>query len=86
MFTKLNEIKPAMLQEATQNARKAALEFTKESYVSLGPLKKANQGLFSIVDRDDSVSAQTGEGGYGANVNDIYKKVRVVVNIEYSVE
>ncbi len=86
LFTKLNEIKPAMLQEATQNARKAALEFTKESNVSLGPLKKANQGLFSIVDRDDSVSAQTGEGGYGANVNDIYKKVRVVVNIEYSVE
>jgi hypothetical protein len=86
LFTKLNEIKPAMLQEATQNARKAALEFTRESNVTLGSLKKANQGLFTIVDRDDSVSAQTGEGGYGANVNDIYKKVRVVVNIEYSVE
>ena len=86
LFTQLNEIKPAMLQEATQNARKAALEFTKESNVSLGPLKKANQGLFTIADRDDFISGQTGEGGYGMNVNDIYKKVRVVVNIEFSVE
>jgi hypothetical protein len=86
LFTQLNEIKPAMLQEATQNARQAALEFTKESNVTLGPLKKANQGLFTIADRDDFISAQTGQGGYGANVNDIYKKVRVVVNIEYSVE
>jgi len=86
LFTKLNDIKPEMVLEATQNARKAALEFTRESNVSLGEMKKANQGLFTIVDRDDFVSGQTGEGGYGSNTNDIYKKVRVVVNIEYSVE
>jgi hypothetical protein len=86
LFTKLNDIKPEMVSEATQNARKAAMEFTRESNVSLGEMKKANQGLFTIVDRDDFVSGQTGEGGYGNNTNDIYKKVRVVVNIEYSVE
>lgn len=86
LFTKLNDIKPEMVSEATQNARKAALEFTRESNVSLGEMKKANQGLFTIVDRDDFVSGQTGEGGYGNNTSDIYKKVRVVVNIEYSVE
>jgi hypothetical protein len=74
-----------MLSEATQNARKAAMEFTRESNVSLGDLKKASQGLFTIVDRDDFAAGQTGEG-YGNNVNDIYKKVRVVVNIEFSVE
>jgi hypothetical protein len=85
LFTDLNNIKPEMLSEATQNARKAALEFTRESNVSLGNLKKASQGLFTIVDRDDFVAGQA-EGGYGANVNDIYKKVRVVVNIEFSVE
>jgi uncharacterized protein len=87
LFTGLNDIKPAMLSEATQNARKAADEFTRESSVKLGALKKASQGLFTIIDRDVSNSSQTGEGGYyGANVSDIYKKVRVVVNIEYSVE
>jgi uncharacterized protein len=85
LFTDLNNIKPEMLSEATQNARKAALEFTRESNVSLGNLKKASQGLFTIVDRDDFVAGQA-EGGYGANVNDIYKKVRVVVNIEYSIK
>lgn len=85
LFTGLNTIKPEMLSEATQNARKAALEFTRESNVSLGDLKKASQGLFTIVDRDDFAAGQTGEG-YGNNVNDIYKKVRVVVNIEFSVE
>jgi len=85
LFTDLNNIKPEMLSEATQNARKAALEFTRESNVSLGDLKKASQGLFTIADRDDFVAGQTGEG-FGNNVNDIYKKVRVVVNIEFSVE
>ncbi len=85
LFTKLNDIKPAMLLEATQNARQAALEFANESKVSLGPLKKASQGLFTIVDRDDFIAGQA-DGGYGSNLNDIYKKVRVVVNIEYSVE
>jgi hypothetical protein len=85
LYTKLNDIKPEMLSEATQNARKAALEFTRESKVGLGEMKKASQGLFTIVDRDDFVAGQTGEG-YGNNVNDIWKKVRVVVNIEYSVE
>jgi len=86
LFTKLNDIKPSMVSEATQNARTAAKEFTRESNVTLGDLKKASQGLFTIVDRDDFISAQTGEGGYGANTKDIYKKVRVVVNIEFSVE
>ena len=87
LFTGLNDIKPLMLSEATQNARKAATEFTKENNVRLGKLKKANQGLFSIVDRDFSISSPGNEGGYYApNVNDMYKKVKVVVNIEYSIE
>jgi hypothetical protein len=84
LFTGLNEIKPAMLSEATQNAKKAAVEFTKESNVRLGSLKKANQGLFTIVDRDYSIISPN-DGGYAPSVNDLYKKVRVVVNIEYSI-
>lgn len=87
LFTGLNDIKPLMLSEATQNAKKAAIEFTRESDVRLGKLKKANQGLFSIVDRDYSIISPSNEGGYYApSVNDIYKKVKVVVNIEYSIE
>ncbi len=86
LFTKLNDIKPAMLSEATQNARAAAMEFAKESNVTLGSLRKANQGLFSIVDRDAYISGQAGEGGYyGSNTSDIFKKVRVVIHVEYAI-
>lgn len=85
MFSGLNAIKPAMLSEATQNARAAAQEFASESGVALGKLRKANQGLFSIVDRDYSIMSPNG-GAYSPSTNDVYKNVRVVVNVEYSVE
>ena len=84
-FTKLNDIKPVMLAEATKNAKNAAIQFTNESDTKLGKLKKATQGLFSIVDRDEALSNQA-DGGYMAGVSDIYKKVRVVVSVEYSIE
>lgn len=82
-FTKLNDIKPEMISEATQNARKAAVQFAIENDSKLGRLKKVNQGLFTIVDRTASLSS--GEGGYAAGTNDLYKKVRVVISAEYSI-
>ncbi|MCE1199092.1 MAG: SIMPL domain-containing protein [Marinilabiliales bacterium] len=84
-YTKLGEIKPAMLTDATRNAHNAAVQFAKESSTRLGKLKKANQGLFTVMDRDESLSGQA-EGGFAAGVNDLVKKVRVVVSVEYSVE
>jgi uncharacterized protein len=85
LYTGLNDIKPQMLSEATTNARKAAEEFTKDGKVSLGKLKRASQGLFTIEDRDESAAAGT-EGGYSSSVNDMYKKVRVVISVEYSID
>jgi hypothetical protein len=86
IYTKLNEIKPEMLTEATNNAKNAAIQFTKESNTVLGDLKKANQGLFTIIDRDDYLSGQN-NGGYGPmSGSDLYKKVRVVVNVDYSIK
>lgn len=82
-FTKLNDIKPEMISEATQKAREAALKFASENDAKLGRLKKANQGLFTIVDRTASLSG--GEGGYASSTMDIYKKVRVVISAEYSI-
>lgn len=69
MFTKLNEVKPQMIEEATKNAREAAQKFAKDSNSKLGKIKKANQGLFSINDRD-------------ANTPYI-KSVRVVSTVDY---
>lgn len=86
IFTKLNDIKPAMLQEATKNARSGAEEFTKESQTHLGKMRKASQGLFSILDRDESL-AGGGEGGYYASgTSDLYKKIRVVISVEYAID
>ena len=82
-FTRLNDIKPEMISEATKNAREAALKFATENSSSLDRLKKANQGLFTIVDRTAALS--TGEGGYASSTIDLYKKVRVVISAEYSI-
>ncbi|HEY3372573.1 MAG TPA: SIMPL domain-containing protein [Prolixibacteraceae bacterium] len=83
-FTKLNDIKPEMISEATQKAREAALKFATENDASLDCLKKANQGLFTIVDRTASLSS--GEGGYASSTVDLYKNVRVVISAEYSIK
>lgn len=80
-FTKLNDIKPDMLVEANKAARQAAIQFTKEQGVALGKLKQASQGVFSISDRRDDLSG----GQYGLNF-DIYKNVRVVIGVVYSIE
>ena len=71
-YTSLNEIKPQMIEEATKNAREAAQKFAKDSDSELGKIKRANQGQFSIENRD-------------ANTPYI-KRVRVVTTIEYSLE
>ena len=68
-FTALNDIKPEMIEEANKNARAAAEQFAKDSHSRLCKIKEAQQGLFSIEDRDS----------YTPNV----KKVRVVTYVTY---
>lgn len=53
-YTKLNEIKPQMIEEATKNARKAAEKFAKDLGSKLGKIKNATQGQFVISDRDEN--------------------------------
>jgi len=69
LFTRLNEIKPKMIEEATQNAREVAEKFAADSNSHLGKIKQASQGQFSISARD--------------NNNPHIKKIRVVSTIEY---
>ena len=49
IFTGLNGIKAEMLSEATANAYTAAEEFAKNSHSSVGKIRYANQGVFSIL-------------------------------------
>ncbi len=72
-FTKLNDIKPDMLKEATKNARVAANEFATNAGVKVGGIRSARQGGFVIRD--------VGEN-YG-DTNKIEKDVRVVTNITF---
>lgn len=77
VFTRLNDIKPQMLEMATKNARASALDFAKSSGSRVGKIHSANQGVFSILPRDN------------ANANElqqINKKVRVVATVEYFLE
>lgn len=69
LFTRLNEVKPAMVEEATMKAREVAEKFAIDSKSKLGKIKKARQGQFSISNRDKN--------------NPHIKKVRVVSTVEY---
>lgn len=53
-FTGLNEVKPAMIEEATKNARISAEKFATDSQSRLGKIKTANQGQISISNRDEN--------------------------------
>lgn len=69
LFTGLNAVKPAMIEEATRNAREVAEKFAADSSSTLGKIRRASQGQFSISDRDQN--------------NPHIKKVRVVSTVEY---
>lgn len=76
-FTKLNGIKPQMVAEATKDARSSAEQFAKDSGTSVGTIKSATQGYFSIEARD-------GDSGGGWGVSDTpFKKVRVVTTVDF---
>lgn len=75
-FTRLNDIKPAMVAEATKDARKAAEQFAKDSDTGVGGIKSATQGYFEV-------SARDGDGGGWGVADTPYKKVRVVTTVDF---
>lgn len=83
IYTKLNEIKPEMIAEATKDARNAAEQFAKDSGVKVGEIRSASQGYFSISSRDGS--DLNSDSSCDAETSAV-KKVRVVTNVTYYVE
>ena len=76
-FTKLNSIKPAMVAQATKDARASAEQFAQDSGTSVGTIKSATQGYFEVNARD-------GDSGGGWGVSDTpFKKVRVVTTVDF---
>lgn len=68
-FTRLNDIKPQMIEDATKSAREAAIKFAEDSDSKLGKIKRAYQGQFSISNRDENTPH--------------IKNIRVVTTVEY---
>ena len=68
-FTDLNSIKPEMIGEATKNARAAAEKFASDSGSSVGKIRTASQGYFSIENAAIGLEEK--------------KKVRVVTYLTY---
>ena len=83
-FTKLNEVKPEMLKDATRNAREAAQQFATDSGANVGSIRRASQGYFSISGRDSGGEA-SGSSECGDDAS-IMKKLRVVTTIDYFLE
>lgn len=69
IFTRLNEVKPGMIEDATRKARKVAEKFAQDSNSKLGKIKSARQGQFSIRARDKNTPH--------------IKQIRVVSTVEY---
>jgi hypothetical protein len=76
VFTQLNAIKPDMIAEATRNARAAAEKFAADSGVKVGEVRRASQGIFEILARDEAPGV--------FEQSQLHKKVRVVSTLEFS--
>jgi hypothetical protein len=78
-FTRLNDLKPDMIAEANKNARRSAEQFAHDSGASVGRIKTASQGYFSIGPRDgEECDGCSSTGGTSP-----FQKVRVVTTIDY---
>ena len=71
-FVAFKEMKPKMMQEAIENAEKTAQQFAENSHSKLDKIISADQGQFSIDNRDEYTPW--------------IKKVRVVTTVTYSLK
>jgi uncharacterized protein len=78
LFTRLNDVKPEMIAEATANARKAAEQFATDSKSRVGGIRSASQGVFVILPRDQAPGIN--------ETSQRHKTLRVVSTIDYYLE
>lgn len=71
-FVAFKEMKPKMMTEAIENAEKTAQQFAENSHSTLNKIISADQGQFSIDNRDENTP--------------YIKKVRVVTTVTYSLK
>lgn len=81
-FTKLDEIRPQMLEQATKSARLVAEQFATNSGCRIGYIRRASQGVFQIL----NINSNAGQsyGSENSQIGDINQVVRVVTSIDYT--
>jgi len=79
-YSKLEDLKLALIGEASLNAKARAENIAKESGISLGDLKKADLGIFQITGQNDNE-----EYSYGGvfNITSRYKTANITVKTSY---
>jgi uncharacterized protein len=77
LFTRLSDIRPAMLAQVTKSARAVAQQFAADSNSHLGAIRRASQGVFQVMSRDAETDNPADEHA------SIAKKVRLVSTIDY---
>jgi len=75
VYTKLNDAKTDMIEEALSRAREAAESFARDSGSKLAGIRRANQGQFQILPRDNAPGISESD--------QIDKTLRVVSTVEY---
>ncbi len=78
-FTRLNQLKPEMIAEATKRARASAEQFARDSGAHVGQIRTASQGYFSVGQRDGA------DGEESSATDSPFQKVRVVTSVDYDV-
>ena len=78
-YTKLDDLKIAMLGEAARDARARAEQLVSGSGGKVGPLRSAQQGVFQI-----TPLYSTDTSGYGVlDTSTVAKSIKAVVTMEY---
>lgn len=75
-FSGLNDKKPALISQATAEARKAAEQFAHDSGAGVGGIKRARQGSVEILGRDS----------FSGESEQVNKVLRVVTTVDYDLK
>ena len=78
VVSKFNDLRPALLQDATRNARQIAQQFAADSGATVGAIRSANQGNIQIFGTDGN-----DESAPYAPTSTLVKRIRVVSTFEF---
>lgn len=81
VVSKFNDLRPALLAEATKNARSIAQQFAGDSGVKVGSIRAANQGNIQIFGTDGNDESAP----FSATSTPV-KKIRVVSTFEFELQ